>query len=174
MRPPKPDHAGFAHATGIAARPIKKVIVFGARGTMAAAAVQELAPHYRVRVSDVKSIADIIAAGPRKDQHQDVPMPIPLGAPHDEMVVDVTKADQVMAACEGMDAIVNCTVIRHDVVGSLRVNAIGAYNVMQAAVAHGIQRVVHTGPFQMGMEGPIGYSWDDWIVDDRPPHPATA
>jgi nucleoside-diphosphate-sugar epimerase len=124
-----------------------------------------------VRVSDVKSIADIIAAGPRQDQRPDVPMPIPLGAPHDERVVDITDAGQVMAACEGMDAIINCTVIRHDVVGSFRVNAIGAYNVMQAAVAHGIRRVVHTGPFQLGMEGPIGYTWDDWIVDDVPQRP---
>jgi nucleoside-diphosphate-sugar epimerase len=157
--------------TPIAAQPIKKIVVFGAGGPMAAAAVQELAPHYHLRVSDVKPIADIIAAGPRKDQRPDVPMPKPLGAPHDEQVVDVTNAEQVMAACEGMDAIINCTVIRHDVVGSFRVNAIGAYNVMQAAVAHGIQRVVHTGPFQMGMEGPVGYSWDDWIVDDAPPRP---
>lgn len=158
----------------IASRPIKKIVVFGAGGPMAAAAVQELAPHYRIRVSDVKSIADIIAAGPRKDQRPDVPMPIPLGAPHDERVVDITNAEQVMAACEGMDAIINCTVIRHDVVGSFRVNANGAYNVMQAAVAHGIRRVVHTGPFQMGMEGPIGYTWDDWIVDDVPQRPGHA
>lgn len=160
--------------SAVASRPIKNIVVFGAGGPMAAAAVQELAPHYRVRVSDVKSIADIIAAGPRKDQRPDVPMPIPLGAPHDERVVDVTNAEQVMAACEGMDAIINCTVIRHDVVGSFRVNANGAYNVMQAAVAHGIRRVVHTGPFQMGMEGPIGYTWDDWIVDDVPQRPGHA
>ncbi|MBX3012000.1 MAG: NAD-dependent epimerase/dehydratase family protein [Caldilineaceae bacterium] len=158
----------------IPARPIRKIVVFGAGGPMAAAAVQELAPYYQVRVSDVKSIADIIAAGPRKDQRPDVPMPIPLGPPHDEQVVDITNAAQVMAACEGMDAIINCTVIRHDVVGSFRVNANGAYNVMQAAVAHGIQRVVHTGPFQLGMDGPIGYSWDHWIVDDVPQRPGHA
>lgn len=158
----------------ISSRPIQKIVVFGAGGPMAAAAVQELAPHYQIRVSDVRSIADIIAAGPRKDQRPDVPMPIPLGPPHDEMVVDITNADQVMAACEGMDAIVNCTVIRHDVVGSFRVNANGVFNVMNAAIAHGIQRVVHTGPFQLGMEGPIGYTWDDWIVDDVPQRPGHA
>lgn len=155
----------------IAAKPIKNIVVFGAGGPMAAAAVQELAPYYRLRVSDVKPIADIIAAGPRKDQRPDVPMPKLLGAPHDEQVVDVTNAEQVMAACEGMDAIINCTVIRHDVVSSFRVNANGVYNVMNAAVAHGIRRVVHTGPFQMGMDGPIGYGWDDWIVDDVPQRP---
>lgn len=155
----------------ISAKPINNIVVFGAGGPMAAAAVQELAPHYRLRVSDVKPIADIIAAGPRKDQRPDVPMPKLLGAPHEEQVVDVTNAEQVIAACEGMDAIINCTVIRHHIEGSFRVNVSGAYNVMKAAVAHGIQRVVHTGPFQMGMEGPLGYGWDDWIVDDAPPRP---
>lgn len=171
-------HAGTQSPTApvlaplaIPARPIRNIVIFGAGGPMAAAAVQELAPHYRLRVSDVKPMADIIAAGPRQDQRPDAPMPAPLGPPHDEMVVDITKAEQVLAACAGMDAIINCTVIRHDVVGSFRVNANGAYNVMNAAIAHGIQRVVHTGPFQMGMEGPLGYSWDDWIVDDVPPRP---
>jgi nucleoside-diphosphate-sugar epimerase len=94
-----------------------------------------------------------------------------LGAPHDEMVVDVTNAAQVMAACEGMDAIINCTVIRHHMINSYRVNAMGAYHVMQAAVAHGIRRVVHTGPFQSGMQGPSGYNWDDTIVEDVPARP---
>jgi nucleoside-diphosphate-sugar epimerase len=51
------------------------------------------------------------------------------------------------------------------------VNALGAYHVMQAAVAHGIRRVVHTGPFQIGIDGPEGYHWDDRIVDDVPARP---
>lgn len=155
----------------IASRPIKNVIIFGAGGPMAAVATQELAPHYRLRLSDVKPMAEIVAAGPRKDQHPGAPMAALLGAPHDEAVVDITNAEQVTAACAGMDAIINCTVIRHDVVGSFRVNASGAYNVMNAAVAHGIRRVVHTGPFQIGLPGPLGYRWDDYVVDDVPARP---
>ncbi len=48
---------------------------------------------------------------------------------------------------------------------------LGAYNVMAAAVAHGIHRVVHTGPFMMGDRGAFGYDWDTTIVDDAPPRP---
>ena len=40
----------------------------------------------------------------------------------------------MLAAAEGMDAIVNLSVIRPDPVLSFRVNMMGAYHVMQAAV----------------------------------------
>jgi nucleoside-diphosphate-sugar epimerase len=156
---------------GLATRPIKNVVIFGAGGPLAVSAIQALAPHYQLRLSDLKPLEEIIAAGPRLDQHPGAPRAITLGAPHDERVADVTDAAQVMAACEGMDAIVNCTVIRHHVVNSFRVNTIGAYNVMQAAVAHNIRRVVHTGPFQIGLDGAAGYTWDDFVVDDVPARP---
>lgn len=150
---------------------LKKIVIFGAGGPMAAIAAQELAPHYHLRLTDVKPMAEIVAAGPRKDQHPGAPPARVLGPPHDEMVVDVTDPAQVLAACAGMDAILNCTVIRHHEVESFRVNTVGAYNVMAAAVAHGIRRVVHTGPFQLGVDGPAGYNWDDWVVDDIPSRP---
>ena len=52
---------------------------------------------------------------------------------------------------------------------SFRVNMTGAYNVMQAAVAHGIKRVVHTGP-----EVIIGGYWLDFDVTvEAPPRPGT-
>jgi nucleoside-diphosphate-sugar epimerase len=152
-------------------RPIKKVVIFGAGGPMAAMAAQELAPHYLLRQTDVKPLTEIIAAGPRKDQHPGVPRALKLDPPHEEMVVDVTNFDQVMAACAGMDAVVNCSVIRHHVVNSFGVNALGAYNVMKAATIHGIRRVVHTGPFQLGIDGAAGYNWDNWVVDDVPARP---
>ena len=76
-----------------------------------------------------------------------------------------------MAACAGMDAIINLSVLRSNPADAYRVNAIGAYNVMNAALAHGIRKVVHTGPFQLGESGALGYSWDTDIVDDVPPRP---
>jgi len=76
-----------------------------------------------------------------------------------------------MAACAGMDAIINCTVLRNDPADAFLVNTLGAYNVMRAAVAHGIQRVVHTGPFMLGAHDRTGYDWDHDIVDDVPPRP---
>ncbi len=78
-----------------------------------------------------------------------------------------------MAACEGMDAIVNVSVVRHDPADAFRVNTLGAYHVMAAAVAHGIHRVVHTGPFMLGDRGDRSYSWDTRVVDDVPARPGT-
>lgn len=158
----------------IASRPIQKVVIFGSGGPLAATAALELAPHYQLRLTDVKPLATIIAEGPRRDQHPGAPLAVSLAAPHDEMVVDVTDAAQVLAACAGADAIVNCTVVRHHVAGSFSVNVVGAYNVMQAAVTHGIRRVVHTGPFQLGLGGGAGYSWDTLVGDDVPARPGSA
>jgi nucleoside-diphosphate-sugar epimerase len=78
-----------------------------------------------------------------------------------------------MQACEGMDAIVNCTVVRPHPVQAFRVNFLGAYNVMRAAVAHQIKRVVHTGPLQVGNDRPSGYGWDYDVPDDAPARPGT-
>jgi len=160
-----------APTANLPTKPIKKVVIFGVGGPLGAVTAAELAPHYQLRLTDVKPIAEIIAAGPRKDQSPGAPMPIEYGAPHEEMVVDVTDPEQVLAACAGMDAIINLTVIRHHVPGSFLVNAVGAYNVMQAALAHNIRRVVHTGPFQIGQDGAAGYNWDGYIVDDVPSRP---
>jgi nucleoside-diphosphate-sugar epimerase len=147
----------FQLPTPIPARPIRKVVVFGAGGPLGAALAEELAPHYTVRLTDVKPVEELMA--------------IPPQSPHEWRVVDVRDAAQVHAACAGMDAIVNVSVVRHDPVDAFRVNAVGAYNVMQAAVAHGIQRVVHTGPFMLGQRGGAGYDWDTFLVDDIPPRP---
>jgi len=77
-----------------------------------AAAARELASDYILRLSDVRPIDSIIADGPRKDQNATAPLPALLPAPHESMVADVSDAEAVMRACAGMDAVVNCTVIR--------------------------------------------------------------
>ena len=70
-----------------------------------------------------------------------------------------------------MDAVVNLTVMRHDVTQAWRVNMLGAWHVMRAAVAHGIWRVVHTGPWQIGRTDGAGYHWDSEVCDDVPARP---
>ena len=70
-----------------------------------------------------------------------------------------------------MDTIVNCTVIRPHPVLAFRVNTVGAYNVMRAAVACGIRRVVHTGPQIVTMHFPPGYWYDFNLPEDVPPRP---
>src|SRR5438093_221579 len=78
-----------------------------------------------------------------------------------------------IAATEGMDAIVNMTVMRRDPVEAFRVNTIGAYNVMRAAVARGMRRVVHTGPEQVS-DTMQGAYWPDFgIPSDAPSRPGT-
>jgi nucleoside-diphosphate-sugar epimerase len=159
-----------ARRTPVANRPIRNVVIFGAGGPLASTAARELRSHYALRLTDVRPISELLAAPP---QSPNAPTPEMLDAPHEWQVVDVTYADQVLRACEDMDAIINCTVIRREMVGAFRVNVLGAYNVMRAAVANGIRRVVHTGPYLIGREGAAGYGWDTLIVDDVPPRPGS-
>ena len=70
-----------------------------------------------------------------------------------------------------MDAIINCTVVRPHPVHAFRVNVLGAYNVMRAAVAHGIRRVVHTGPQQVTLRAPAGYWGNRDLSPDVPSRP---
>lgn len=151
-------------------RPIRKVVIFGAGGPLAAAAAGELAAQYTLRLADLRSLEELAAAPP---QSPGAPQPRALPAPHDRVVVDVTDPQAVLDACRGMDAIVNCTVIRNASVEAFRVNLLGAANVLRAALANGIQRVVHTGPYMIGPSGATGYAWDDEIVEDVPPRPGS-
>ena len=62
------------------------------------------------------------------------------------MIVDVSDPDAVTRAAEGMDAIINLSVLRPHRQIAFDVNTLGCYNIMRAAVAHGIPRVINTGP----------------------------
>lgn len=160
------DLSVLGTSTGIASRAIRRVVVFGAGGPLAAITSRVLAPSYQLRLTDLQAIDDIVA----RDQPQSPGAPLPVRAepPHEAAQVDVTDPDQVLRACEGMDAIINCTVVRPDLEQAFRVNCIGAYNVMRAAVAHNIRRVVHTGPLQVSSEWPAGYGMDFDVPDDAP------
>ncbi len=158
----------FQKPVPIPAKPIRKVVVFGAGGPLGAALALALAPHYTLRLTDVKPVEELMNIPP---QSPGAPLPVRPTPPHEWQVVDVRDATQVHAACAGMDAIVNVSVVRHDPVDAFRVNANGAFNVMNAAVAHGIKRVVHTGPFMLGQRGGGGYDWDTFLVDEIAPRP---
>jgi hypothetical protein len=58
-------------------------------------------------------------------------------------------------------------------VASFRVNLLGAYHVLRAAVAEGIRRVVHTGPRQL-IPHAAGYRADFDLVDDVPTRPGVS
>jgi nucleoside-diphosphate-sugar epimerase len=124
------------------------VLILGAGGPVAAAAIRALQPYHRLRLADVK----------------------PLDFPeHETLMTDITSPQAVIEAAQGMDAIINCTVIRHDPVKAFDVNTRGAYNVMKAAVTTNIRRVIHTGPhLTVSAEE---YTDDFNISEDSPPRP---
>ena len=146
-----------------------KIVLYGAGGPVAAAAIAELEQHHTLRLADIRHPDEphpSLKENP--DRARDWPKR-PNPKDHEFLQTDVTDHEQVHRAAEGMDAILNLSVIRPDPVLSFRVNMLGAYNVMRAAVAHGIKRVVHTGPETII----TGYWLDHDISVEAPPRPGT-
>jgi len=102
----------------------KKVLFLGASGNVGPFVTPGLEDDYDLLLTDIK--------------------PHPHGVP--VTTVDITSYEQVHEAARGMDAIVNFTVVRGDPALSFHVNVRGAWHMMKAAVAHGIKKVIHTGP----------------------------
>lgn len=178
---PRHDLAGDGATTPEEIRPVprrftgqpgggaRNVVIYGAGGPLAAITAEALARDHVLRLTDVQPIAEIAARN--QPQSEGAPMPRPLGPPHESRVVDVTNPEQVLDAAAGMDAIINCTVVRPHPVDAFRVNVLGAYNVMRAAVARGIRRVVHTGPQQVTLRAPAGYWGNRDLSPDVPSRP---
>lgn len=146
-----------------------RIVLFGAGGPIASAATEALAPFYTLRLTDVRPIGEIAAEA--SPQSPDAPLPRPLQPPHEMQVVDVTRFEQVLAATEGMDAVINLSVVRETPQAAFRVNMAGAYNVMKAAAACGVRRVIHTGPFHTELAHDSDYWYDFGVYDDVPLHP---
>jgi nucleoside-diphosphate-sugar epimerase len=148
-----------------------RVVVFGAGGPLGAAVADALKDECILTLTDVRPLDEIAAEGERRDQFPGAPVAAPLPPPHHAEVVDVTDADAVQRICAKQDAIINCSVARRAVNVAFRVNALGAFHIAQAAAAHGIRRIVQTGPQLFTLSGIADYSWDDVIPDDTPPRP---
>lgn len=146
-----------------------KIVLYGAGGPVAAAAIAELEQHHTLRLADIRPPDEAHPQLQQNPARAESWPKRPSPRDHEFRQVDVTKPEQVLAAAEGMDAIVNLSVIRPDPVMSFRVNMMGAYHVMQAAVAHGIKRVVHTGPEVIINN----YYLDFDITVEAPPRPGT-
>ena len=129
-----------------------KVLILGAAGMLGPYVVPLLAPRYELRVTDIKEP--------------------PYEFKGDFRIVDVADKQQVMDAAVGMDAIINLSVLRHDRKLAWDVSAMGCYNMMEAAVRHGIRRVINTGP-HFTIAGPTYESIDYEIGPDIPPQPGT-
>ena len=129
-----------------------KVLILGGAGMLGPYVIPLLASHYELRVTDIQR-PDIEFDGEFR-------------------MVDVADARQVMDAAEGMDAIVNLSVLRHDRKLAFDVNTLGCYNMMEAAVQHGIRRIINTGP-HFTIAGPTYEEYDYELTPDIPPQPGT-
>ncbi|MDE2998178.1 MAG: NAD(P)-dependent oxidoreductase [Gemmatimonadota bacterium] len=127
-----------------------KVVIYGGNGMLGPHVVNALEGCVSLRITDLE----------------------PFETPHETMAVDVADPDAVMCAAEGMDAIINLSVLRPHRKIAFDVNALGCYNVMRAAVTHGIRRVINTGP-HFTVEGEPYTAWDYGIGPDVPPKPST-
>ncbi len=126
---------------------MKKVLLLGASGLIAPHIIPALERDYDLRLADIKD-------------H-------PAGKP--VLRVDVREYDQVREAVEGVDAVMNFTVLRHDAALSFQVNTVGAWNVMKAVADAGIGKVIHTGPAQTL----AWYAHDTDIPVDAPDAPSS-
>lgn len=133
------------------------ILLIGANGYLGPHVVRELAPHHRLRITDIHP-----APAEIRRQFPD----------HEYFNLDVTSQEQVMQGSAGMDAIVNLSVVRRDPELAFRVNSEGCYHIMRAAVEHGIRRVVNTGP-HFTITGPSYEQFDFGIHPDVPPQPGT-
>jgi len=155
----------------MAAVPGGKVAIFGAGGPVAAMAARALKEHYTLRLTDLRPLEEIAAAG--KPQSPGAPLPEVLPPPHETRQVDVAEYAQVLEAARGMDALVNCTVVRPHLVPAFQVNMLGAYHVAKAAVELGITRIIHTAPQLVILGHGADYLHDFQVPEDVPPRPGS-
>lgn len=143
------------------------VTLFGAGGPLGAVSSRALAMGHRVLLTDARSLRECADA----PQSEGAPLPEPPSGRQRERVVDVTDAEAVHRAANGAQCLVNCAVVRSGSDDAFAVNVIGAWNVMQAAIAHSIGRVIHTGPAQVLAPYPVGYAGDRRIDESAPARP---
>lgn len=147
----------------------KRIVMFGAGGPLGAVSTKFLKDRHQLRLTDLRPLREISHL--HHPQSAGAPLPEPATPPHEERVVDVTDPSAVLAAVQSMEAIMNCTVVRHDLNEAFRVNTLGAFNVMRAAAALGIRRVVQTGPVLTLAPHPVGYTEDCDVGFDVPSRP---
>lgn len=143
-----------------------KVAIFGAGGPVGVSAARALQEHYTLRLTDVRLASEIT-----QPQSPGAPLPEAPYPPHEEWRVDVANYAEVLEAARGMDALINCTVVRPHLEAAFLVNMVGAYNVAKAAVELGIRRIIHTGPYHLNLNHNADYWWDYDVPSDVPLHP---
>jgi len=118
------------------------VCIFGAGGPVGAAVAPVLAEHFTLRLVDIQPVEQVLAKPPDPiwPRWREAPQP-----PHEWRQADITDYAQVASALDGCDAAINLAVNRSAPERAFRINAVGAYHVLQAAAKLRPSRVIHTG-----------------------------
>ncbi len=127
------------------------VLILGANGQLGPYVVKALEGKHTLRLTDINDLHDTT---------------------HEYIKVDVSDIEAVADAADGMDAIINLSVLRWDPKRAFDVNARGCYNAMSAAVKHGVRRVINTGPHYT-IAGLAYERFDYDLKPDVPPQPGT-
>ena len=114
------------------------MVIFGAGGPLAAAAARALAPAYRLRLTDVRPLADLEQEG--RPQTPGAPCRPSWGRPTRPLSW-TWLIGQVHAPAPGWTPWSTAPVVRPDPLQAFRVNTLGAIHVLQVPRAHGIRRV---------------------------------
>ena len=129
-----------------------KVLILGGGGMLGPWVFKALQDRHDVLVTDIKAPPD--------------------GFDGEFRELSADDLDGVMRAAEGMDCIVNLSVLRPHRQVAFDVNTRGNYNMMVAAREHRIERVINTGPHYQ-LAGPQYEEWDFGLNPDMPPAPGT-
>lgn len=125
----------------------KKVLITGAAGLVGGYLRRYWGDRYELRLSDIKPVEGLQA--------------------HEEFVeMDITKYDEFLAACQGIDAVVHLAAdpsMQADFYKTLlNLNIIGCYNGFEAARAAGCQRIVFASSVNaiLGHDDKTPVPWD--------------
>ena len=129
-----------------------RVLILGGNGMLGPWVIKALDGRHEIRVTDITEK--------------------PEGLKHEYVQLSADDLDGVVRAAEGVDCIVNLSVLREDRKLAFDVSTRGNYNMMVAAHTHGVRRVINTGPHYQ-LAGPQYEEWDHDLNPDMPPAPGT-
>ena len=135
-----------------------RVLILGGNGMLGPWVVKALEGRHALRITDIQDPP----ASPKSSVEPE----------HEYRKVDVSSLEQVVAAAEGTDAIINLSVLRPHRRIAFDVNTRGNYNMVIAARTHGIRRLINTGPHYQ-LAGPGYEEFDFDLSPDMPPEPGT-
>ena len=108
-----------------------KILITGAAGAVGSTLVKGMGPRHQLRGFDREEMPDLA----------------------DSQVGDVANYEALLAAAEGMEAIIHLTGVDSEWEKALSSNFIGTYNMLEAARIQGVRRVAYAS--RAGVHGPL-------------------